>query len=298
MNISNAEKAKILSQALPYLQKYTGKVVVIKYGGNAMTSEDLKDTVMEDIVLLSLVGIQVVLVHGGGPEISQTLAAMNIPSRFVDGLRYTDQETMRVVQMVLAGGVNKDLVHRLTLCGGKAIGICGLDGGLLEAKPMDHDKDLGCVGDITKVNVDLLREQLDRGYIPVVASVAGDQQGNVYNINADLAAAEIAAALQAENISLMTDIRGLLVDREDESTLLSHVNINEVPSLISRGILSGGMIPKIQGCVAAIRKGVSRAFIIDGRVPHALLIEFFTQEGLGTMLSLNRNEKEETSERI
>lgn len=290
MKINNSDKALILSQALPYIRKYAGKVVVIKYGGNAMTSETLKEMVMEDIALLSLVGVKVVLVHGGGPEINKTLDAMGIESKFIDGVRHTDKETMEVVQMVLAGSVNKELVHNLGLHGGKAIGLCGLDGGLIQAKKLEHKPDLGCVGEITKINAAVLEEQMEKGYIPVVATVAGDSDGNVYNINADTAAAAIAAELKAENFSLMTDIRGLLEDINDEESLLTHVNINQVPMLISQGIISGGMIPKIEGCVEAVRKGVPRAFIIDGRVPHSLLIEFFTNEGLGTMFTLGRKD--------
>lgn len=288
MSISNQEKANILSQALPYIQKYAGKVVVIKYGGNAMVSEELRSAVMQDIVLLSLIGVRVVLVHGGGPEISETLSAMHIESRFVNGLRYTDETVAKVVQGVLAGKINKDLVYEINLSGGKAIGICGLDGGLLTAKKVDSEEDLGFVGEITKVNTQAIYELLDMGYIPVIGAVAGDKKGNVYNINADNAAASIAAALCAENITFLTDIRGLLRDKEDESTFISHVNINDVPSLAVQGIISGGMVPKVEGCVQAIRHGVKRAFVIDGRVPHAILIELLTKEGLGTMFTSQR----------
>lgn len=287
-HISNSDKALILNQALPYIQKYSGKIVVIKYGGNAMTDNTLKQYVMDDIALLSLIGIKVVLVHGGGPEISSTLSAMNIESKFIGGLRYTDKETAKVVQMVLAGGVNKDLVHQLDIAGAKAIGICGLDSNLLEAEKHSGEQDLGYVGDIVKVNSNVILQLLDNGYVPVIATIAGDSKGNVYNVNADTAAAAIAGALQAENLSVMTDIRGLLADVNDDSTLITHVPVSDVPALIAKGIISGGMIPKISGCVEAIRKGVSRAFIIDGRVPHALLIEFLTEQGLGTMFTAQR----------
>lgn len=283
--LSNAVKADVLIQALPYIQKYFGKVVVVKYGGNAMIDESLKQAVMDDIVLLSLIGIKVVLVHGGGPEITETMNKMGLESKFIGGLRYTDSEAVKVVQMVLAGKTNKDLVYRLGLSGGKAIGICGLDGGMLQAEKLEGENDLGYVGDITDVDTKIIADQLDRGYIPVIATVGCDDKGNVYNINADTASARIASSLGAENLILMTDIRGLLEDKNDESTLIPAVNISEVPSLVRQGIISGGMIPKIDSCVEAVRRGVKKAFIIDGRIPHSILIEMMTNEGIGTMFS-------------
>ncbi|HHY53539.1 MAG TPA: acetylglutamate kinase [Clostridiales bacterium] len=280
---NNATKADILVQALPYIQKYFGKVIVIKYGGNAMQSEELKQAVMEDIVLLSLIGIKVVLVHGGGPEITETLKRMGIESRFVGGLRYTDAETVKVVQMVLAGKTNKDLVGLLQRRGGKAIGLCGIDGGMIKVKKHQGSDDLGFVGDITSVDTTIITDQLAKGYIPVIATVGTDEEGNVYNINADTAAAAIAGALKAENLILMTDVRGLLTDKNDESTLIPVVNISQVPALIKEGIISGGMIPKIESCVEAVRREVSKAIIIDGRIPHSILIELMTDQGIGTM---------------
>ncbi len=283
MNISNSDKAAVLSTALPYIQKYNNKVVVVKYGGNAMTDPSLKAAVMSDVVLLSLIGIKVVLVHGGGPEITAALAAQGKESRFIGGLRYTDRETVEVVQMVLCGKTNKDLVALLGRHGGRALGLCGIDGGMLQAQKLQGPADLGFVGEITLVNTAPITDALDKGYIPVIATVGCDSDGNVYNINADTAAARIASSLGAENLILMTDTRGLLRDKEDESTLIPVVNVSEVPSLIRDGIISGGMIPKIECCVETVRRGVSRAFIIDGRIPHAILIEMMTDEGIGTM---------------
>lgn len=282
-NISNADKAEVLVQALPYIQKYAGKVVVVKYGGNAMTDTHLKQAVMSDIVLLSLVGIRVVLVHGGGPEITSALKSMGKESKFIGGLRYTDRETAEVVQMVLCGKTNKDLVALLGKSGGRAMGLCGIDGGMIKAKKLEGEVDLGFVGEVESVDVRPITDALDRGYIPVVSTVGLDGEGNVYNINADTAAAAIAAALGAENLILMTDIRGLLRDKNDEDTLIPVVNVSEVPYLIREGIISGGMIPKIECCVETVRRGVSRAFIIDGRIPHSILIEMMTNEGIGTM---------------
>lgn len=282
-NITNQMKAEILSQALPYIQNYFGKIVVIKYGGNAMTNPTLKQAVMDDVILLSLIGVKVVLVHGGGPEITETLDKMGIESRFVNGLRYTDRETAKVVQMVLAGKTNKDLVNLLCLSGGKAIGLCGLDCGLISAKKINSAEDLGFVGEITKINTDIILSQLEQGFIPVIATVGSDEEGNIYNINADTAAAKIASSLGAENLTLMTDTRGLLEDKADEETLISEVNISDVPTLIHRGIISEGMIPKIESCVDSIRQGVKKTFIIDGRIPHSILIELLTNEGIGTM---------------
>ncbi len=283
MQISTAERAKVLTQALPYIKQYAGKTVVIKYGGNAMISEELKSAVMEDIVLLSTVGIHVVLVHGGGPEINAMLKKIGKESRFVGGLRYTDRETMDVVEMVLAGKVNKSLVQQLEQHGGRAIGLCGLDGGMIKA--VKHkETDLGYVGDITHVNVTLIRNSLENGTIPVVATIAaGETDGETYNINADIAAAQIAAAMGAEKLVLMTDVRGLLRDREDEDSLISVVQVSEVAHLKRQGIISGGMIPKIDCCVEAVRRGVRRTHIIDGRIPHSILIEMLTDEGIGTM---------------
>ncbi len=283
MHITNEEKAKVLVDALPYIQKYYNKVVVVKYGGNAMLNEDLKQAVMSDVVLLSLIGIKVVLIHGGGPEINTMLNRMGIESKFIGGLRYTDEDTADIVQMVLAGKVNKSLVSLLQKHGGKALGLCGTDGGMIDVKKMEADDDLGFVGDIVGVHVDPIVNALENGYIPVIATVAADSDGQIYNINADTAAARIASALGAENVILMTDIRGLLRDKDDEETLIPVVQVSEVPYLIHQGIISGGMIPKIQCCVEAVRRGVNRAFIIDGRIPHSILIEMLSNEGIGTM---------------
>jgi acetylglutamate kinase len=283
MHITNEEKAKVLVDALPYIQKYYNKVVVVKYGGNAMLNEELKQAVMSDVVLLSLIGIKVVLIHGGGPEINTMLDRVGIESKFIDGLRYTDEDTADIVQMVLAGKVNKSLVSLLQKHGGKALGLCGTDGGMINVKKMEGEKDLGYVGDIVGINTDLIVNALDNGYIPVIATVAADENGQIYNINADTAAARIASALDAENVILMTDIRGLLRDKDDEETLIPVVQVSEVPYLINQGIISGGMIPKIQCCVEAVRRGVNRAFIIDGRIPHSILIEMLSNEGIGTM---------------
>lgn len=282
--ISNYDKSQILIDALPYIQKYNNKILVIKYGGNAMTNEELKDAVMNDIVLLSLVGIKVVLVHGGGPEINDMLKRLGIESRFVNGLRYTDDTTIDVVKMVLSGKVNKELVQLLAQHKGNAVGLCGIDGGMLiaEKKKTDDGQDLGWVGEITKVNTKPILDALDNGNVPVIATVATDENGNTYNINADTAAAQIAAELGAENLILMTDIAGLLRDKDDPSTLISKVNVSEVPFLKRQGIISGGMIPKIDCCVEAVRRGVNKTVIIDGRVPHSILIEILSNEGIGT----------------
>ena len=282
-SISNVVKAQVLNDALPYIQKYHDKVVVIKYGGNAMTSEELKNAVMSDIVLLSLVGIKAVLVHGGGPEINEALKRMNIESRFIGGLRYTDADTAEVVRMVLAGKINKALVSLLEQHGGRALGLCGSDGGMLQVKKLEGPNDLGFVGEITDVNVRPIRDALDNGYIPVIATVSTDASGQVYNINADTAASRIAAALQAENLILMTDIRGLLRDKDDETTLIPEVQVSEVPYLVKQGIISGGMIPKIECCVEAVRRGVAKTCIIDGRIRHSILIEMLSNKGIGTL---------------
>lgn len=281
-NISNSERSEILVQALPYIQKYQNKTVVIKYGGNAMINEELRDAVMTDIVLLRSVGVNVVLVHGGGPEISEMLNRIGKESRFVDGLRYTDKETIDVVQMVLAGKVNKHLVQLISKHGGKSIGLCGLDGDMIKARKYTK-ADIGFVGEITEINTDIINHTLENKYIPVISSVAAGENGKVYNINADTAAASLAAALHAEKLLLMTDISGLLMDKEDESTLIHDVQVSEIPSLKSQGVISGGMIPKIDCCVEAVRRGVLQTNIIDGRIPHSILMELFTDEGFGTM---------------
>lgn len=281
MEVSN--RAQVLVQAMPYIQKYAGKTVVVKYGGNAMINEELKSAVMSDIVLLQLVGVNVVLVHGGGPEINAMLKKTGKESKFVNGMRVTDEETIDIVQMVLAGKVNKSLANQLNLSGGKAIGLCGLDGNLLKADKQTKNGDIGFVGDITDVDVTVINDVINSGYIPVIATVAGGSKGEVYNINADIAASAIAAKLNAQKLILMTDVRGLLRDKDDEDTLISVVNVSEVPRLKNEGIISGGMIPKIDCCVEAVRQGVDRAHILDGRIPHSILIELFSDEGIGTM---------------
>ena len=281
IKISNADRARILVHALPYIQKYTGKIVVVKYGGNAMINEELKDSVMRDIVLMSLVGIRVVLVHGGGPEITQTLTQLGKESRFVDGLRVTDRETADVVQMVLAGKINKSLVNLLENCGGSAIGLSGIDGHMIEA--CVKDERLGFVGRITRVNVKPILDVLEKGYIPVVSTIGCDRDGNVYNINADTAAARIAGELNAESLISMTDISGILRDKNDPDSLISSIRVQDAAALIKEGVISDGMIPKVECCVNAIHWGVHRVFIIDGRIPHAILIETLTDEGIGTM---------------
>ena len=283
MKIQNTQKAQVLIEALPYIQKYYNKIVVIKYGGNAMTCEELKQAVMSDLVLLSLVGIKVVLVHGGGPEITELLDKMGKESHFVGGLRYTDAETVEVVQMVLAGKVNKSLVALLHQRGGKSIGLCGLDGGMITAEKKQDGPDLGYVGEITGVDTTVITDALDRGYIPVVATVGAGEDGSIYNINADTAAARIAAALGAENLILMTDIKGLLGDKNDDSTLIPSVALSEVPLLVKNGVIGGGMIPKVECCVEAVRRGVKKTVIIDGREPHSILVEMLSDEGVGTM---------------
>lgn len=283
--LSHADRSEVLVQALPYIQRYNGKTVVIKYGGNAMINEELQDAVMTDIVLLRSVGINVVLVHGGGPEINDMLKRIGKESRFVGGLRYTDEETVEVVQMVLAGKVNKHLVQLLTCHGGQAVGLCGLDGDMIQAKKHDAGEDIGFVGDIVKINTKVINDAIASGYIPVISTVGGGENGEVYNINADTAAARIASCLHAEKLLLMTDISGLLRDKDDESTLIQEVKVSEIPSLKAQGIISGGMIPKIDCCVEAVRRGVHRTNIIDGRIPHSILIELFTDAGIGTMFS-------------
>lgn len=278
-----ASKARVLSDALPNIRKYNGKVVVIKYGGNAMLGDELKHAVMSDIVMLSLIGVKVVLVHGGGPEISEMLKRVGKKSEFVGGLRYTDGETAEIVQMVLAGKINKNLVMMLGDSGGKALGLSGIDGGMLKCEKHKGEVDLGFVGDVVDVDAGPIEDALAGGYIPVVATVGTDGEGNVYNVNADTAAARIAAAMGAENLVLMTDIRGLLMDKDDEDTLIGEVYVSDVPSLKRKGIISGGMIPKVDCCVEAVRRGVKQSIIIDGRIPHSILIEMLTNEGVGTL---------------
>ena len=283
MHIDYDVRANVMIEALPYLQKYHDKVVVVKYGGNAMTNDELKQAVMSDIVLLSLVGIKIVLVHGGGPEINAMLKKTNKESKFINGLRYTDEETVNIVQMVLAGKVNKDLVSLLQSHGGNAVGFCGLDGNLLVAEELDPQ--LGYVGEITEVNPGVISTALNNGYIPVISTVATGGDGKtVYNINADTAAARIAAEMHASSLILMTDIIGLLEDKDDESTLIRTAGVSEIPYLKKQGIISGGMIPKIDCCVEAVRRGVPKANIIDGRIPHSILIELLTDLGAGTMI--------------
>ena len=282
MELTHAQRAEVLVQALPYIQKYHGKIVVVKYGGNAMINEELKESVMGDIVLLAQIGVKVVLVHGGGPEITDELKKVGKQTEFVNGLRVTDKETAEIVQMVLAGKINKSLVNLLQIKGGNAIGLCGLDGHMIEAKCLDER--LGFVGEITNINTAPIVDVLDKGYIPVISTVGCDAEGNVYNINADTAAARIAGMLKAESLITMTDISGILRDKDDPSTLISKINVSEAPRLYYEGVISGGMIPKVECCIEAIRRGVGKVFIIDGRVPHAILIETLTDAGIGTML--------------
>ncbi|MBB5183002.1 acetylglutamate kinase [Catenisphaera adipataccumulans] len=276
------EKARILSQALPYIQKYNNKIVVIKYGGNAMTDEQLKKNVMEDVVLLSEIGVKIVLVHGGGPDINAMLKAVGKESKFIDGLRYTDEETMSYVQMVLAGKTNKNLVSMISDLKSKAVGICGMDGNIIEAKKHETP-DLGYVGDIVEIHPQLIFKLLDDGYIPVVASI-GTDDNHVYNINADMAASAIAGALNAENMVFVSNVPGVLKDAEDEGSLIPQIHVRDVQHLMEAGIISGGMIPKVQCCVDCVRQGVKKTVIIDGRIPHALLIEMLSDEGIGTMI--------------
>lgn len=279
--IDNESKAHILAEALPHIQKYRKKIIVVKYGGNAMINDELKEAVMNDLVLLTTVGIQVVLVHGGGPAINKTLDKIGVESRFVDGLRVTDKETVDVVQMVLAGKVNKDLVCQIGNLGGHAIGLSGMDGNMIKCKPLDDEH--GFVGEIVETNMDVIKEVLANSFIPVVSTIGYDEQGNCYNINADTVAAQIAGDLKAEALISMTDIVGLLRDVNDESTKIQKVFISDIPALIADGIIKGGMIPKIDSMTQAIRNGCTKAFIIDGRVPHSILMELLTDEGLGTM---------------
>ena len=283
MSSSHVERAQVLAEALPYIQKYYGKTIVVKYGGNAMISEELRRAVISDIILLHLVGIRVVVVHGGGPEITDMLKRLGKPSKFVDGLRYTDQETMDVVQQVLCGKVNKDLVATLNRMGGRALGLCGMDAGLFQARKLDEK--YGLVGEVVQVDPAVVNDALAVGYIPVVSTVAQGVDGETaYNINADTAAAKLAVALHAEKLILLTDVRGLLRDPKDEDTLIPEVGLSQVPGLVKDGVIQGGMIPKVDCCVEAVRSGVKNTIILDGRIPHSILIELLSDEGIGTML--------------
>ena len=281
-NFTNAERAEVLTQALPYIQKYTGKTVVVKYGGNAMVNEQLKQQVMEDIVLLWLIGVKIVLVHGGGPEISDMMKQLGKEAVFVDGLRVTDKETVDIVQMVLAGKINKTLVNLLETKGGRAMGISGMDGRLIEAEVKDER--LGYVGNVTNINIEPVTDLLEKGYIPVISTLGCDKEGNTYNINGDTAAAYVAGALNAERLIMLTDIAGILKDKDDPSTLIPSLTITEAAKLRKEGIISGGMIPKVDCCVEAIHKGVEKVIIMDGRVPHSILMELLTDYGAGTMV--------------
>ena len=287
-SVTNAQKAQILTNALPYIKKYSGKIVVVKYGGNAMVNEDLKKAVMGDIVLLNLIGVKVVLVHGGGPHIKEVLDKIGMESKFIDGLRVTDGPTMKVVQMVLAGQVNKDLVNLIGSIGGKAIGLCGLDDQMIKVR--QQSAELGYVGKITSVDVSIIRDNLDKGYIPVISTIGTDTEGQAYNINADTAAAEIAGALNAECMLSMTNIDGVLRDQHDPDSLITDITLEQADALKQEGIIAGGMIPKVKCCTDAIRAGVKRVFIINGTVPHAILIELLTEEGLGTMFVSHSSE--------
>lgn len=280
---TNAERAEVLTQALPYIKRYSGKIVAIKYGGNAMIDENLKEQVMEDIALLWLIGVKVVLIHGGGPEINDLMKKLGKVPQFVDGLRVTDKETVDIVQMVLAGKVNKSLVTLLQTKGGHAIGVSGIDGGIIEAKIKDER--LGFVGEITKIRPQPITDLLEKNYVPVISTVASDREGNVYNINGDTAAAHIAGALGAERLIMMTDVAGILRDRDDPSSLIPEITVDAAKQLYADGIISGGMIPKVDCCIEAIDRGVKNVVIMDGRVPHAILMELLTNEGAGTMVT-------------
>ena len=279
---SNQERAEVLTAALPYIKKYNGKTVVIKYGGNAMVNEQLKQQVMEDIALLWLIGVKVVLIHGGGPEISETMKRLGKESVFVNGLRVTDKETVDIVQMVLAGKINKTLVNLIQMKGGHAVGLSGIDGGIIEATMKDEN--LGYVGEITKIRTQPITDLLEKNYIPVISTVASDRQGNTYNINGDTAAAFIAGALGAERLIMMTDIAGILMDKDDLSTLIPAITTTEAKKLYDNGVISGGMIPKVDCCIEALEHGVKHVVIMDGRIPHSILMELLTDEGAGTMV--------------
>ena len=287
MTISNSDRARILVHALPYIKNYNGKIVVIKYGGNAMINDKLKNSVVRDIVLLSLIGVKVVLVHGGGPEISEMLSKIGKESKFVNGLRVTDSETVEIVQMVLAGKINKNLVNMIECCGGRSIGLSGLDGHMIKAEMKNEE--LGCVGRITKIDPRPILDVIEKGYIPVVSTLGCDDDGNVYNINADTAAAKIAGALGAESLITLTDTAGILMDKDDPDTLITKINIEETKKLIEDGVIRDGMIPKVECCTNALLDGVKRVFIIDGRIPHSILIETLTDEGIGTMFEMGEH---------
>ena len=287
--ITNHERTEILTQALPYIKRYNGKTIVVKYGGNAMTDDSLKLSVMEDVVLLWLIGVKIVLVHGGGPEISDLMGKLGKKPEFVDGLRVTDRETMDIVQMVLAGKVNKTLVNLLENRGGRAVGLSGMDGRMIEAK--QKDERLGYVGEIVKINAAPITDLLEKGYIPVVSTIGCDEGGNDYNINGDTAAARIAGALGAERMILMTDIAGILRDKDDPSSLIPEITVDEAKTLRAEGVISGGMIPKVECCVDAIARGVKKVIIMDGRIPHSILLELLTDEGAGTMVKGNEATK-------
>ena len=293
VDLTNARRAQILTEALPYIRKYTGKIIVIKYGGNAMIDEQLKQQVMEDVVLLSLIGVKVVLVHGGGPEISGMLKKLGKQSEFIDGLRVTDRETADVVQMVLAGKINKTLVNLLEMMGGKAMGLCGLDGRMIRASM--RDARLGYVGKVESVDVQPILDLLEHGYIPVISTIGSDTEGNVYNINADTAAAGIAGALGAERLIEMTDIAGILRDTHDPGSLIPRLSVSDAVQLFREGVISGGMIPKVECCIEAVLSGVKTVIIMDGRIPHAILIELLTDEGAGTMVTGDDYHDDETA---
>ena len=282
INFSNAQRAEVLTAALPYIKKYSGKTVVIKYGGNAMINPQLKEQVMEDIALLWLIGVKVVLIHGGGPEINETMARLGKKAQFVDGLRVTDKETVDIVQMVLAGKVNKTLVNLIQMKGGHAVGLSGIDGGIIEATMKDEA--LGYVGRITKIRTQPITDLLEKNYIPVISTVASDRMGNTYNINGDTAAAYIAGALGAERLIMMTDIAGILMDKDDPETLIPYITVEDAKKLYGQGVISGGMIPKVDCCIEALERGVDNVVIMDGRIPHSILMELLTDEGAGTMV--------------
>ena len=287
MTISNSDRARILVHALPYIKNYNGKIVVIKYGGNAMINDKLKNSVVRDIVLLSLIGVKVVLVHGGGPEISEMLSKIGKESKFVNGLRVTDTETVEIVQMVLAGKINKNLVNMIECCGGRSIGLSGLDGHMIKAEMKNEE--LGYVGRITKIDPRPILDVIEKGYIPVVSTLGCDDEGNVYNINADTAAAKIAGALDAESLLTLTDTAGILMDKDDPDTLITKINIEETKKLIEDGVICDGMIPKVECCTNALLDGVKKVFIVDGRIPHSILIETLTDEGIGTMFEMGEH---------
>lgn len=287
MTISNSDRARILVHALPYIKNYNGKIVVIKYGGNAMINDKLKNSVVRDIVLLSLIGVKVVLVHGGGPEISEILSKIGKESKFVNGLRVTDTETVEIVQMVLAGKINKNLVNMIECCGGRSIGLSGLDGHMIKAEMKNEE--LGYVGRITKIDPRPILDVIEKGYIPVVSTLGCDDEGNVYNINADTAAAKIAGALGAESLLTLTDTAGILMDKDDPDTLITKINIEETKKLIEDGVICDGMIPKVECCTNALLDGVKKVFIVDGRIPHSILIETLTDEGIGTMFEMGEH---------